>query len=89
MTIVVLNTDPAILASIGPTGPLAPAPDGAALVVVTDRPSPAQAAAALLLGARAYLPLGLHARGWEWTQATQASGTDPASVQRWFADLLP
>jgi hypothetical protein len=86
MTIVVLNTDPAIripvqrmldrahrrdpdltrtstdlaiLASIGPTGPLAPAPDDAALVVVTARPSPAQAAAALLLGARAYLPLDL------------------------------
>ncbi|MDQ1247560.1 MAG: hypothetical protein QG597_1930 [Actinomycetota bacterium] len=135
------NTDLAILASIGPTGPLAPAPEDAVLVIVTDRPSPVQAAAALLLGARAYLPLdlppdrtavalrhaaqgrlhlepetaavlravavlgaglsphpdmpwivtalGLRVRGWDWTYATQAGDIDPASVQRWFADLLP
>jgi DNA-binding NarL/FixJ family response regulator len=53
------GTNIAVLAAVGPTGPLSPLPVGSVLVVVTDHPSLAQAAAALLLSARAYLPLDL------------------------------
>lgn len=134
------GVDIAIMAAIGPAGPLLPQPVGAALVVVTDRPALPQAGAALLLGARAYLPidqpsartaralqrvsqghlhlepetaailraladlgagirphpragdvvtaLTLHARGWAWSDAGQATGIDPAGARQWLLELL-